>query len=113
MRATGRARVNASNPRAFAVCDRCGIWYNHFSLRRQFEWGGVKLVDTGMLVCKICYDIPNEQLRARQLPPDPVPIRNPRPELAGSQSYDYRVTEVVEDLRITDDEDDRILEGDP
>jgi len=27
-----------------------------------------------------CYDTPNEQLRARILSPDPVPVFNPRPE---------------------------------
>lgn len=109
----GRSRVNANNPQAQAVCDRCGMWYNHVDLRMQYEWGGLRLVSTGMLVCKGCYDVPNEQLRARNLPPDPIPILNPRPERAGNQSYDYRVTEVAEDLRITDDDDDRILEGDP
>lgn len=112
MRFHGRATVNVNSPQAFGVCDRCGFWYNHVNLSRQFEWGGIKLVDTGMLVCRTCYDKPNEQLRARLLPPDPVPIRNPRPEKSGSQSYDYRVTE-DDNLRITEDDDSRVLEGDP
>jgi len=32
------------------------------------------------LVCKSCLDVPQEQLRTIILPPDPVPISNPRPE---------------------------------
>lgn len=33
-----------------------------------------------ILVCQSCYDKPQEQLRTVILPPDPVPIMNPRPE---------------------------------
>jgi hypothetical protein len=33
------------------------------------------------LVCDECLDKPNPQLKARLMPPDPVPIANPRPEL--------------------------------
>ena len=33
----GRARTDASNPQAHAICDRCGFRYNHVDLRWQFE----------------------------------------------------------------------------
>jgi hypothetical protein len=40
----------------------------------------VKLQNLRLLVCDRCLDVPQEQLKARILPPDPLPIRNPRPE---------------------------------
>ena len=76
---TGRARVNKSNPEAFAICDRCGFWYSHPALKWEYVYAGRNLVKTNLLVCEKCHDKPNEVLRARTLPPDPVPIRNPRP----------------------------------
>lgn len=88
----GRAHTSASNPRAFAVCDRCGIWYNQFKLIFQFEYAGASLVNRRLLVCPTCLDVPNEQLRAIILPADPVPISNPRPEAAIAGYTDYRAT---------------------
>jgi Ubiquitin-activating enzyme E1 FCCH domain len=77
---SGRARTSASSPRAFGVCDRCGIWYNHHQLRWQFDWAGASLVNKRILVCNTCYDEPQQQLRSIILPADPVPIVNPRVE---------------------------------
>lgn len=77
---SGRARTSASSPQAFAVCDRCGIWYNHVDLRWQFDWRGATMQNIRLLVCNFCYDTPQSQLRAIVLPADPVPIVNPRVE---------------------------------
>jgi hypothetical protein len=76
----GRARVSSRRPQAQAVCDRCGIWYNHVDLRWQYDWAGTSLINRRFLVCLRCYDKPQQQLRAIILPADPVPIRNPRIE---------------------------------
>jgi hypothetical protein len=89
----GRARVSASRPRAFAVCDRCGIWFNHDKLRFQFDWAGTSLVNKRILVCGPCVDRPQEQLRAIILPADPMPILNPRPEQPIEAYTDYRFTD--------------------
>ena len=78
---SGRAVTNPGSPRAFGTCDRCGIWYNLHKLKWQREWAGTQLVNRGWLVCDGCLDEPNPQLKARLMPPDPVPVRNPRPEL--------------------------------
>lgn len=75
------AAVDASNPEAWAQCDRCGFWYNRSDLGWQYEWGGMQLYNTGVLLCLTgnrCYDIPQEQLRTIILPPDPPPIVNAR-----------------------------------
>lgn len=77
----GRARVSAKNPQAQGVCDRCGIWYNLVDLVWQFDWRGTSLQNLWIRVCKrTCLDVPQAQLRAIQLPADPVPVWQPRPE---------------------------------
>ncbi len=77
---SGRARTSVRTPRAFAVCDRCGRWWNHHNLKFQFEWRGPTLMNIRLLVCAPCYDRPQENLRAIVVPADPVPIKNPRTE---------------------------------
>jgi hypothetical protein len=74
-----RAPANPSAPEAQAVCDRCGFIYAHPELRWQYEWRGNALTNLRRLVCGPCLDVPQEQLRPRYLPPDPVPIKDPRP----------------------------------
>ena len=77
---SGHAVTNPQHPRAFGVCDACGFWFNHHKLRYAVEWQGTQLVNLRFLVCERCWDKPNDQLRAKIVPPDPVPIRDPRPE---------------------------------
>ena len=77
---SGRAITNPEDPRAFGVCDGCGIWYNLHTLRYQYQWQGSQLMNTRFRKCDRCIDIPNPQLMARRLPPDPVPVSDPRPE---------------------------------
>lgn len=81
MRPHGKfAVVDASNPEAFAQCDRCGQWYNRSDLVWQDQWSGTHLYNIGQLVCRrVCYDKPQEQLRTIILPPDPPPVINARP----------------------------------
>lgn len=76
-----RLTVNARSPRAAAICDRCGFRYNHDQLAWQFDWRGPKLQNLYYLVCDDCLDVPQQNgQRTIILPPDPVPIRNARPE---------------------------------
>ena len=77
---TGRARANQSKPQAHAICDRCQFTYNLVDLKWQWIWAGVKLQNIRLLVCDTCYDTPQQQLRTIILPPDPLPVINPRPE---------------------------------
>lgn len=80
MRPHGRASIDARQPRALAICDRCQFMVNHDTLRWQFRWRGPQLTNIRLLVCPDCYDIPNEQERLIVLPVDPVTIANARPE---------------------------------
>ena len=75
---SGRARTDPSNPQAHAICDRCGFRYNLVNLSWQFDWAGASLINKRILVCNPCNDKPQQQLRAIVLPPDPVPVVNPR-----------------------------------
>jgi len=77
----GRASISSTSPQAAAVCDRCGFIYNHVNLRWQNDYRGRNLVNTRVLVCERCEDIPQAQLKPRVIPPDPVSIKNARPEL--------------------------------
>ena len=74
----GRARTSSSSPQAHAICDRCGFRYNHVQLNWQFDYAGASLINKRLLVCRTCYDTPQEQLRAVVIPADPMPIINPR-----------------------------------
>jgi hypothetical protein len=78
VRPHGQAEVDADNPRAFGKCDRCGDRCNLVNLRPQFEYAGPTLVNTGWLVCETCLDEPNPGLRTVIIPPDPMPVINPR-----------------------------------
>jgi hypothetical protein len=80
VRQHGHASVDAHDPRAWGVCDRCGFVYNHSELQWQWQWVGPRLQNLRRLVCQTCLDTPQEQLRTIVLPPDPEPIQNARPE---------------------------------
>lgn len=80
LRPHGRASISAINPRALGICDRCGAMYNRDTLSYQYQWRGPRLQNIQILVCSDCYDEPQEQLRTFILPPDPVAIKDPRPE---------------------------------
>lgn len=93
---SGRAVTNPDSPRAFAVCDRCAMWYNHHELRWQMDYRGRSLQNIRILVCDECYDDPQPQLKPRIIPPDPVSIKNARTEQYQLYETNTRVTEGVE-----------------
>lgn len=125
---SGRARTSPSNPRAHAICDRCGFRYNHFQLKWQYDWAGASLINKRILVCDRCYDEPQEQLRAIVIPADPVPIINPRVQDFVTAETNNRFTSgqntvnaqtgipvIGGDNRITQDSNDRVTQqtGEP
>jgi hypothetical protein len=89
---SGRASTSSRNPQAFAVCDRCGIWYNHVALQWQYDWAGASLINKRLLVCRPCLDVPQQQLRAIVIPADPVPINQPRLQDFVNAETNYRTT---------------------
>jgi hypothetical protein len=79
-RFTGKARVDAGAPSAFGVCDRCGFLYNLVDLAFQHDFRGNQLINLWLRVCPKCMDKPQNQLRPKSTPPDPIPVYQPRPE---------------------------------
>jgi hypothetical protein len=75
-----RVSISSRSPTALAVCDRCGMLGNLDDLVWQYEWEGPQLRNLYLRVHQHCLDVPQEQLRPRILPPDPVPRYQPRPE---------------------------------
>lgn len=106
---TGRAVVSPTNPTSFAVCDRCGCWYNLPDLSWQFQWSGLQLINLNILVCETCLDTPAEFLKTLIIPPDPMPVMNARPEAFAIDENDFRITEDG-NQRITEDGDDRVID---
>lgn len=74
----GRAIANSSDPQAFGVCDRCGIWENFRNLSWQYDYSGSGLINKYLLFCPQCLDVPQPQLLTIILPPDPLPIQYAR-----------------------------------
>lgn len=111
----GRARTSATNPQAHAICDRCGIRYNHADLAFQFDWAGAAMMKKNILVCRHCMDKAQPQLRSVILPADPPPILNPRLDIYSVMAQNARVVTlnngitVVTGLQVPDD-DPRIVE---
>lgn len=104
----GRASVDPSSPRAFAICDYCGFTYNHYQLRWTQQWAGPVLQNTRFLVCSKCWDIPQPQLKPRILPPDPMPTMNARPPNYLAIDFDYQT---AQDGSITVTQDDTPMVG--
>lgn len=83
----GFATLNPQNPDAYATCQRCGQLYNHSDLEWQFAYAGFSLINLNLLVCRRkCLDFANPTLQTIIIPPDPLPIKDPRPPYWTSQS---------------------------
>lgn len=73
-------RTDPRSPRAWATSDRSGFIGNQERMQWQYQWAGTQLINLNILVYPWEYDEPQRQLGTIILPPDPVAIRNARPE---------------------------------
>lgn len=103
MQPHGHARVNPSSPEAAGICDSCGFVYSLRDLRWKVQYAGPRLQNLRYLVCEKCWDVPQEQLKPRILPPDPVPVMNARP--ADFLYADYDILSTEDDTGLTTQED--------
>lgn len=94
---------------ALTICDRCQFAYAHSAMSFQYQWAGFALMNTRLLVCETCLDVPNIQQAAIIIPPDPTPVTDPRPPSYLQNSYDTRVTQ-DDEQRITQNGDDRVTQ---
>lgn len=67
---------------AWGICDRCAFVYDLNDLKFQFEYRGGSMINTGSRVCPTCMDKPFTPNKLIKLPPDPVPVKDPRMSLA-------------------------------
>lgn len=88
-----RARISSRNPASLGRCDRCAFVYNLRELRFQYYWRGPTLQNTQFLVCPSCLDVPNQQDRTIVIPPDPLPLINPRVEDYAIETTNWLTTQ--------------------
>ena len=83
------ARVSRRSPSAWAICDFCYDQVNRVDLSPDRQYMGTEVRPTGFLVCRRCLDRPQPQQKAILLPPDPLPVDNPRVDIApnGNQGF--------------------------
>lgn len=109
---TGRARVSARSPEAHGICDRCGFRYLLKDLQWQYQWAGVKLQNLRLLVCTTnCLDNPQPAIKSLIIPPDPLPVLNPRPEAYSETVPNFVATEnsTFAGNDLTTESDDNII----
>ncbi len=94
----GHAFTDPYSPLAPGTCDRCGWRWMHHDLRFQYQWEGNQLMNLRILVCPRCEDQPSEFLRPIVLPPDPVPILNPRPGFYAAEEGPPPTPESVQEI---------------
>lgn len=99
------AEVDPDNPRAWGVCDRCGMTWNLDQLQWQYAYqGSTQPQNTRFLVCPSHLDPLNPQDMPVILPPDPVPVYNARPEPYALDETSWLTTEDGDILTTQDDD---------
>jgi hypothetical protein len=96
----GRAFTDPENPEPPGISDRSNFKYLHKDLHWQYQWCGNQLVNLRLLVPEEDLDIPAEFLRPLILPPDPIPIQDPRP---GWYQLQEGTTSVASPSQLIDD----------
>ena len=94
----GRAFTDPSAPEACGVCDSCNFKWLRSDLQWQYDFRGRNLQNLRYLVCPRCYDDPQPQLKPIIVPPDPIPIKDPRPGFYASQEGPPPAPESVVEL---------------
>ena len=76
-----KPKFDAKNPQGLAICDGCGFLVQHTHLREKKDYrGGTTPVGLSLQVCASCDDVPQPYYRRLLLRPDPIPLKNPRPD---------------------------------
>jgi hypothetical protein len=88
-----RTSTDPTSPRGWGTCDRSGFIDNLEKLQWQYEWAGTQLINKRVLVTSDMLDTPQRQLGTIILPPDPLPLRNARPENYTVEEQTFRITE--------------------
>lgn len=87
----GHAVTDASFPVHQFQCDRCGQWWSGQHAINQVDWRGPRLMALNIIVCPPCNDVPFIYNRPIVTPPDPIPVRNPRPAQTNTGSNGWGI----------------------
>lgn len=99
-----RSPADPTRPQPPGCCDRCGFRWYHHDLRWQFDWIGNELSNLRLLVCPRCEDVPQPNgRRPVVLPPDPVPVKDPRPGFMTQQEGPAPPVQSVQSFTFPDD----------
>lgn len=80
-------KFDAKSPQGLGICDGCGFLVQHAHLREKKDYrGGTVPVGLSLYVCASCDDVPQPYYKRLLLKPDPVPLRNPRPDSQDAQT---------------------------
>lgn len=80
-------KFDAKNPKAIGICDGCGFLVQHEHLREKKDFrGGTVPVGLSLYVCASCDDVPQPYFSRLLLRPDPIPVKNPRPDSQDAQT---------------------------
>ena len=93
------AYADISRPDEWYFCDRCNFRKMKKEANFQFDWRGSKMANLRLLVCPVCLDDPQPQLRTILIGPDPVPVKDARP---GFQATEQGFTPVFSVLELVD-----------
>jgi hypothetical protein len=73
--------INRNDPQAAGRCDRGGEIRKRSELHPEMIWAGNRLQHNGFWVCEKHMDPPHPQDKTIILKPDPIPVRDPRPDI--------------------------------
>lgn len=103
--------VDPQDPEAAARCDRGGEIRKRSELQREMIWANNRLVWNGFWVCAQHMDPPHPQDRTYRFRADPMPVKEPKPDIDApepAEPFDGEVL-VTEDLVwIATDDDEGI-----
>jgi len=94
--------VDLNNPQPRGRCDRGGEIRPLNELRKEMVWVGERLQWNGWLVCDRHRDPPHPQDKPEVLPPDPVPVENPRPDIDAAKTRAMPVTSFFKTRGVSD-----------
>ena len=79
------AYADIAKPSPWFCCDRCGFRKMKNDAAFQWDFRGLALKNLRLLVCPVCLDNPQPQLKPIIIGPDPIPVKDPRPGFAATQ----------------------------
>lgn len=90
--------VDSQSPKALGICDYTGFVFLRSDLLKQMEWRGNSLEWTGFYVGRPYLDVPNPQLKPPILPPDPIPVKDPRPPQGTTETFSSNTLPVFSEI---------------